>query len=370
MEEITTALSRIRSLFVISRNSAFTYKGRAADVREIGRELGVRYVLDGSVRKAGRHVRIVVQLVETRGGTHLWTERFDGELTELFELQDRIAEAVAASIEPSVRMAEVERARGKPTEDLNAYDLYLRALPRHYAKTKSDSDAALDLLRRAVELDPAFAQAKAFAAYSILIREVQGWLEPGEREEGARLAREALVESHDDPATLRCAGQAIAWFEHDRERGLDAVERALMLNPNSAQAHSGAAWTLLYVGRPDRAIELFQRAIRLSPLDPELSYFLSGLGYALLMARRFEEALEAGVSAVAEMPDRATGHRVVVAALHALGRTEEAQAAAEQFRSANPAGAHVFASRVAAEFVDQAFVATMVGGLRAAGLAE
>jgi adenylate cyclase len=370
VEEITTALSRIRRLFVIARNSAFAYKGRAMDVRQVGCELGVRYALEGSVRRAGGRIRITAQLLEAAAGAHVWAERFDGDIAEVFELQDRVAEAVAAAIEPSLRLAEVERARRKPTGSLGAYDLYLRAFPHHYAKTKADSDAALDLLRRAVALDPAFVQAKAFTAYSIMIREVQGWLGPGERAEGARLAREALSNGRDDPATLRCAGQAIAWLGHDRERGLAAVERALLLNSNSAQTHGAAAWMLLYVGRPERAIGLFRRAIRLSPLDPELSYFLSGLGYAYLMARRFDEALEAGLRAVAEMPDRGTGHRVVVAALHALGRTEEATAAAGRYREANPAGARVFADRVAAKFIDRAFVATMVEGLRAAGLPE
>lgn len=370
VEEITTALSRIRWLFVIARNSAFTYKDRAVDVRQVGRDLGVRYVLEGSVRRAGGQVRIGCQLIEAETGHHVWAERFEGDLADVFALQDRVTEAVAGAIEPSLQLAEVERARRKPTENLDAYDLYLRALPRHYAKTRTDNDIALSLLRRAVELDPNFSLAKAFAAFTVVQQEVQGWSSPDDRGEAIRLAREALADPQENPATLRCAGHAIAWLAQDRVRGWAALERALALNPNSAQVLGSAGWTLLYLAQAERAIDLFHRAVRLSPLDPELSYFLSGLGFACMIARRYEEALDYGRRAVALMPDRATGHRVVVPTLHILGRLEEARAAGRHYQTANPPGARVFADRVRWVFPDERFTSEYIQALRAAGLPE
>ncbi|MGK7870894.1 winged helix-turn-helix domain-containing tetratricopeptide repeat protein [Falsiroseomonas sp. E2-1-a20] len=370
VEEITSALSRIRWLFVIARNTAFTYGGRAVDVREVGHALGVRYVLEGSVRKAGGQVRIGCQLVEAATGHHVWTERFDGDIADVFALQDRVAEAVAGAIEPSLRLAEVERARRKPTESLDAYDFYLRALPHHYAKTQVDNDTCLALLRRAIALDPRFSLAKAFAAFSLLQQEIQGWSSPDERDEGIRLAREALSDAQDDPATLRCAGQAVAWLAQDRAGGWAALDRALALNPNSAQVLGSAAWILNYLGEAERAVVMFHRAIRLSPLDPEMAFFLSGLGFAALMLCRYEEALVAGTQSIPLQPGRATGHRVVVGALHALGRLDEARAAARRYQAANPAGARVFADRIRWLFADDHFTLALIQALRDAGLPE
>ncbi len=369
-EELMSALARISRLFVIARNSAFAYKDRPIDLRQIGRELGVRYVLEGSVRKSGDRIRVTCELAEARTAIRVWSERFDSDLVNLFDLQDRIAEAVAGAIEPRLREAEIKRAARKPTQSLDAYDLYLRALPHHYANTKQASDRSIALLRLAIDRDADFSLAKAMAAWSMMIRDVEGWLEPGDREWGARLATEALADSSDDPLTLRYAGQAIAWLRQDRSRGVAAIERALLLNPNSAQVVNSAAWTLLYAGRSERAVSLFSRAIRLSPLDPELSYFFSGLAYAQLTAQRYAEAHGAAERAVAEMPHRATGHRALVAALVALGRTEEARSAAARFTQACPSGARVFACRVAAAFTDAAFVDSMITGLRKAGLPE
>jgi len=255
VEEITSALSRIRWLFVIARNTAFTYRGRAVDVREVGRALGVRYVLEGSVRRAGGRVRIGCQLVEAATAHQVWTERFDDDMADVFALQDRVAEAVAGAIEPSLRLAEIERARRKPTENLDAYELYLRALPHHYAKTQADNDACMMLLRRAIALDPAFSLAKAFLAFSVVQQEIQGWSAPDKRAEGIALAREALADPGDDPATLRCAGQAIAWLAQDRTAGWAALERALALNPNSAQVLGSAGWILNYLAMAERAVE-------------------------------------------------------------------------------------------------------------------
>jgi adenylate cyclase len=370
VEEITSALSRIRWLFVIARNTAFTFRGRAVDAREVGRALGVRYVLEGSVRRAGGQVRISCQLVETATAHHVWTERFDGDMADVFALQDRVAEAVAGAIEPSLRLAEIERARRKQTENLDAYDLYLRALPHHYAKTQADNDACMVLLRRAITLDPGFSLAKAFLAFSVVQQEIQGCSAPDERGEGIRLAREALAAPGDDPATLRCAGQAIAWLVHDRAAGWAALERALTLNPNSAQVLGSAGWVLNYLGMADRAVEIFDRAVRLSPLDPEMAFFLAGRGMACLMLGQHAEALDAGMRSIPLQPGRATGYRVVIAALHALGRGEEARAIAARYVAANPPGARVFASRIRHLFADEQFNALLIDALRQAGLPE
>jgi adenylate cyclase len=212
VEDIVTALARIHWLFVIARNSSFAYKGRAVGVKQVGRELGVRYVLEGSVRKAGNRVRITTQLIEAISGHHVWADQFNGELANIFDLQDQVTASVVGAIEPSLKLAEIERARAKPTENLNAYDLYLRSLPHQYEHTKAGSEEALWLLRRAISLDPDYAVAKAFAAYCIVHRDSQNFAEDdgGEAAEGIRFAREALEAGRDDPSALQFAGAALS----------------------------------------------------------------------------------------------------------------------------------------------------------------
>jgi TolB-like protein len=365
-EELTTALSHARWFFVISRNSAFTYKGRVVDVREIGRELGVRYVLEGSVRKAGDRVRISAQLIDAPSAHHLWAERFDGTLEDIFDLQDRITEAVAGAIEPNLRNAEVARSAAKPTESLGAYDLYLRALPHHYQMARSGSDAALALLRQAITLDPGFALAKSLIAFVQVCRKSQGWSGLEEWTEGARLAREALDTAADDPSTLRMAGNAVAFFTHDFEAGLAAVTRALTLNPNSAQVLSGAAWTHTHACLPEAAIPLFERAMRLSPLDPELAYMMSGIGMAQLIAGNSEAAIPWGERAVRQAPAWATGHRVLIAGLMLSGRVAEAQAAARSFESLAPQT--LMLDTILVTYRNRDFAERYIAALRAAGL--
>jgi adenylate cyclase len=226
VEDITTALSRIRWFFVIARNSAFTYRGRAVDVRQVGRELGVRYALEGSVRRAGGRLRIAAQLVEAETGRHVWAERFDGDAADVFDLQDRVTEAVAGAVEPSLQAAEVRRAQARPTGDPGAYELYLRALPCFRAATREGSDAALGLLRRAAALDPDFALARAFAAKCLQRRVVHGWSGPGEEAEAIALARSALDASPDDATALGHAGITLLWLGADRDRAVAALERA------------------------------------------------------------------------------------------------------------------------------------------------
>jgi adenylate cyclase len=371
-EDIITALSRVRWFFVIARNSTFTYKGRAVDVKQVGRELGVRYVLEGSVRKAGNRVRITAQLIEAMSGHHVWADRFDGELTDIFDLQDQVTASVVGAFEPSLKRAEIERAKAKPTENLNAYDLYMRALPNHYALTKSGSEEALRLLRQAMRLDPDFAVAKAFAAWCIFTRDNQGFIDDNdEARDGIRFAREALEAGRDDPTVLQFAGFALSYLAADHEAALVALDRALALNVNSAQALTSSGYVRVFLGDWRTAIEHFTRAIRLSPLDNGIGNTLDGLAIAYMMAGDYEEALKFGVRSLREMPRHVSAHRHVAASLALLGRTEEARAAMRALLAVAPN----FTMSYMQEFIpmpyrDAAFVERYLWGLREAGLPE
>jgi adenylate cyclase len=314
VEEIITALSRFPQFFVIARNSSFTYKGRPVDVKQVGRELGVRYVLEGSVRKAGNRVRITGQLIDAANGVHLWADRFEGALADIFELQDQVTKCVVGAITPKLEQAEIERARIKPTENLNAYDLYLRALPHYNAFTGIGNDEALGLLRRAIKLDPDYAVAKAFAAYCLLQRDNQGYTEINQTEsdESIRLAREALDAGRDDPRVLLLAGMVLASLAHDWETAITALDRALSLNSNSVQVWMTSGWVRVLAGDPRTAAEHFSHAIRLSPRAPDITRALAGLGIANMMAGDYDEALKFGRRALQEMPrkcSRSPGRR-------------------------------------------------------------
>ena len=238
VEDIITALSRVRSFFVIARNSSFTYKGRAVDVRQVSRELGVRYVLEGSIRKAGSRIRIVGQLVDATTGHHVWADRFDGDTSDIFELQDKVTESVVGAVEPSIRLEEIRQARIKPTSYITAYDLYLRALPRFYSMTCEGFADVRRLTNEALSIDPDFTLAKALGAYIRSISVSQCWHEPDDVRVAVRMAREVLAEARDDPTSLRFAAQVLAYSAKDYERALNAIERSLQLNPNSAQGHT------------------------------------------------------------------------------------------------------------------------------------
>ncbi|WP_207539643.1 winged helix-turn-helix domain-containing protein [Sabulicella rubraurantiaca] len=335
-EELTTALSRVRWFFVIARNSAFTYKGRAVDVRQVGRELGVRYVLEGSVRKAGERVRITAQLTETETGHHVWADRFEGTFGDIFALQDQVAEAVAGAVEPSLQAAEIVRASAKPTESLDAYDLYLRALSRIYRMTREDSDAALTLFRQAVELDPDFARARANSAAYRVVRKTQGWSEPKEWAEGAAWARAVLRFDQDDPGVLRCAALAVAHLARDYAAGVAAAERAIALNSGSAQVLLSCAWVFIYACQPERAIPLFERAIRLSPHDPEEAFMLSGIALAYLVTGDFEAAVQWADRSVSHAPNWLSGRRTLIGALMLSGREVKAHEAAAALKNVAP----------------------------------
>ncbi|RUU29667.1 adenylate/guanylate cyclase domain-containing protein [Mesorhizobium sp. M6A.T.Ce.TU.016.01.1.1] len=336
VEDIITGLSRVNSFFVIARNSSFTYKGRAVDLRQVGRELGVRYVLEGSIRRAGSRVRISGQLVDAISGHHVWTDRFEGDVSDIFDLQDKVTESVVGAVEPSIRLEEIKQARMKPTDYIGAYDLYLRALPRFYSMTREGFADVRRLTNEALSIDPGFILAKALGAYIRSLSVSQCWHEPDDIRVAVRMAREVLADARDDPTSLRFAAQVIAYSAKDYETALDMIERSLLLNPNSAQGYTGSGWVNAHSGRPLVAIEHFHRAMRLSPVDPEKGIALSGIGMSYLMLERYEEALAWGERALREMPNYGSSHRVVIMALVKLNRPDEAQAAARRLMEAFP----------------------------------
>jgi TolB-like protein len=286
VEEIIIALSRFRQLFVIARNSSFTYKGRALDVKQVGRELGVRYLLEGSVRKAGGRLRITGQLIDAATGAHLWADRFDGELEDVFDLQDRVTESVVGAIAPRLEQAEIERSNRKRTESLDAYDCYLRGLAALHRFTKEASNEALLHFRRATELDPDFAAAFGMAARCYVQRKAGRWMiDPtSEIAEAGRLARRAVELGPDDALALCTAGFAIADVVDELTDGDALINHALALNPNLAWAWMFSGWVKISLGEPEAAIERLSHAMRLSPHDPYLSGMLSAMASAHLSA--------------------------------------------------------------------------------------
>src|SRR6266446_9568531 len=269
VEEIITALSRIRWLFVIARNSTFTYKGQAIDVKQVSRELGVRYVLEGSVRKAGGRVRITAQLIDAEALAHLWADRFDGSLEDVFDLQDQVATSVAGIIEPMLQAAEIRRTSGRPTTDLSAYDLYLRALPHVATYLWDNTIQALALLRQAIERDPDFASALARAAYCHAVLDAIGRVEdrPGNRRIGLDLARRGLILGGDDAVALAFVAHALGYFNEDIEAAMAIVDRATALNPSGAYGWRFSGFQRLFAGQCELAVEHFERSIRLSPRE-------------------------------------------------------------------------------------------------------
>jgi TolB-like protein len=338
VEDIITALSRIRWLFVIARNSSFTYKGRAVDVKQIGRELGVGYVLEGSVRKAANRVRITGQLIDATTGAHLWAERFEGTLDDIFELQDQVATSVVGAIAPQLERAEIERARRKPTENLSAYDCYLRGIANVNRGNREAIDAALPLFEKAIRLDPDFASAHAVAAWCYLWRKVNRWTADPPREvaEGIRLARRAVELGRDDAVALTRSGHTLGHLVGDLDGGIALLDRAIMLNPNLAAAWFLGGFLRLWHGENEGAIEHFARAMRLSPLDPETYRMQAGMAMAHLFAGRFDTASSWAEKAFRDLPSflMVVG---VVAASHALaGRTEDGRRAVDRLRKLDP----------------------------------
>jgi TolB-like protein/class 3 adenylate cyclase len=339
VEDIITALSRMRWLFVIARNSSFTYKGRTVDVKQVGRELGVRYVLEGSVRKSVNRVRITGQLIDALTGTHLWADRFDGALEDIFDLQDRVTASVVSAVAPKLERVEIERAKRKPTESLDAYDYYLRGVASAIPYTREGDNEALRLFYRAIELDPDFAVAYGWAAWIFVNRKSNGWMTDRALEiaEAARLGQRAVELGDDDAAALCWGGFALAYVAYELDDGIAYLDRALVLNPNLAAAWYVSAWLKVYIGEPEVAIERLARAIRLSPLDPFIFRMHAGIAYAHFFAGRYDEASSWAEKAVRARPTWLTAVRGA-AASHALaGRLDEARKYMARMRELDPA---------------------------------
>jgi adenylate cyclase len=364
VEEITTAIARLPWLFVIARNSAFTYKGKPVDVKQVAQELGVRYVLEGSVRKAGNRVRITGQLIDTTTGAHIWADRFDGALDDIFDLQDQVASGVAGAIEPKLRQSEIERASRKPTANLTAYDLYLRALAQSYRYTDEGLAEAVVLARQALAIDPSYAPAAALVGRCRVVQRLQGWgaLSDDDVAEACPLARQALEAERDDAETIwQAAGEAAM--------AAAALDRALVLNPNAAHAWLARGGIQAHRNEPEAGIEAIERARRLSPFDPLAFFYAVNIALAHLAARRFEQAIEWADRALHDQPRVVGAMRVKVVANAHLGRLDEARAELGRMLAIDPkltiAGFRAYNHFMAPELLELYDV-----GLRLAGLPE
>jgi adenylate cyclase len=332
VEDIITALSRFRSLFVIARNSSFTYKARLVDTKQVGRELGVRYVLEGSVRKVAGRVRITGQLIEASTGVHLWADKFDGELRDIFDLQDDVTSSVVATIAPAIERAEIARSKRKPTDRLDSYDLFLRGIAASYRGRTASK--ALEFFHEAIDLDEEFAAAYAMVAYVALVEQaVSGSpLSEQRREQAVRFAERAARLGHDDAFVLARSAHVLAYLGRKYDRAALLVEQAVTLNTNFATAWHSRGWVAVVSDLPERAIESFQQMTRLSPLDPLIVGALYGSAFAYFLASRYEEGLEAATRAVQMAANVLSLAAVVVNAVSLGRRVEAADAAAHLLR--------------------------------------
>jgi adenylate cyclase len=370
VEDIITALSHFKELFVIARNSSFVYKGRSADIGQVAKELGVRYVLEGSVRKAGKRVRINAQLIDADTRAHLWAGRFDAAQEDIFDLQDNITEHVIGVIEPQIRKAEIRRSRRKRPQNLDAYDLYLRALPHVYAMHPDDNSRALEFLIQAIELDPEFAPAMAFAAWCYEQRLTRGWNTVCEDDYSKALefARAALATGSDDANAVGMAGFVLLMIGREYDVGLSAMRRATNLNPNNVLVLSHAAFAYCKAGDLQEAIECFQRARRISPVDPGAFFFLTGEALALLLSGQYSDAAELARRSAATYDGWDSTYWYLAAACGHLGRSDEAKKAVSKILSLSPGTTISHIRKL--PFQDEARLAIVLDGLRKAGLPE
>jgi adenylate cyclase len=329
VEDIITGLSRSKALLVIARNSTFTYKGKAVDIKKVGRELGVRYVLEGSVRKSGNRVRITGQLIDAANGTHLWADRFDGLLDDVFDLQDRVTSSVIGAISPQLERAEIERAQRKPTESLRAYDYYLRALAAGYRFTREANLEMIELTRAASAIDPQFALPYALAAFSFTQRKAFGWSTniADEISETSRLVRYAIELDRDDARVLAMAGFGLVYVVGNVEEGAIFLARAIQLDPNLVLARTWTGWTKVYLGDMDGAIEQLEVALRVNPLDPLRHTISTAMAYAHFFAGRNAEASALATDVVRQQANFLAGQRIMMACHAMAGRIEEARQA-------------------------------------------
>jgi TolB-like protein len=332
VEDITMALSRFHWLFVIACNSSFTYKGRAVDVKQVGRELGIRYVLGGSVRKAGNRVRIASQLIDAETGAHLWADRFEGVLQDMFDLQDHVTASVVGAIAPKLQIAEIKRAKHKPTENLDAYDHYLRGLARARRWTREANGEALQLFCKAIALDRALACAYGMAAWCFVRRKARGWMVEHVQEsaEATRLARKAVHIGRDDPVALCFGGYALAFIAHDFDDAAAVMDRGLAVNPNLAQAWLLSSWLRVWRGEPDLAIDHVEKAMRLSPVDPSLYGMLGAAAYAHFLAGRYDMAASYAEKAMRENPTFLLAICAFAASSSLAGQPEKARSGLAQ----------------------------------------
>jgi len=370
-EEIITALSRCTSLFVIARNSSFTYMGRAVDVREVGQELGVRYVLEGSVRRGGNRLRITGQLIDASTGAHIWADRFDGDFSDVFELQDRITEKVVAAIQPKLQFAEIERLKYKRVADLNAYDHLLRAQQLEHEFTEESLDKALDHLRLALAIEPAYAPAMALAAYCYGEKRFQGWTKDFEAEtaQGLLLMSRALELAHFDPNVLWMSALASWQLGFDTKRAKDLAYRSLESNPSSATALTIAGWIEAYSGNYGSGRELLVRSQRLTPLDPRAWFTASGLAIVCLGEKRFEEGGDWARKALAQNPRYTVAMRLLAANLAHLGETDVAAGAVADMLRVEP-DLTIRKLRARLMFMHDSLWQTLSRGLTRAGLPD
>jgi adenylate cyclase len=371
VEEITATLSRIRDFTVIARNSAYVYKGKAHDIREIGRALGVRYVLEGSLRKQGNQVRVTAQVIEAESGSHMWAHTYTGSTDDIFGLQDRIAEEVAGALRPSIRAVEIEQAKRKRPENLVAYDLVLRAMPYLWASDRADNEEAIRLLDQAMALDPKYHRAATFAAWARAQQVLFGWADDTEtaRREGGRLADRAAAMSSDDPTALTALATAAMLLSGDLDRAEMLIDRALSLDSNNAWAWSRKGFILIDRGKTEEATHCFERALRLSPLDPFSFNSYLGLGMASFAAGDADKAIEWTRRGMRENVTMTWAERDLAAYLGAAGRLDEAKAAVSRLLASHP-DASVSRADKSLPFMHDGLKRRFLDGLRKAGLPE
>ena len=371
VEDITMALSLFRWLFVIARNSSFTYKGRHVDVKQVGRELGVRYVLEGSVRKAGNRIRIAGQLIDAETGAHLWADRFEGALEDMFDLQDHVTASVISAIAPKLQVEEIRRAKRKPTENLSAYDYYLRGLAKVRRWTMEANREALELFCRAIELDRGLACAYGMAAWCYVQRKARGWMiEPmQESAEATRLALKAVHLGGDDPVALSRGGYALAFVAQEFDDAAAFMDRGLAVSPNLAEAWTLSGWLRVWRGEPDVAIEHVARAMRLSPLDPSMYGMQGAMAYAHFLASRYDVASSCAEKAMRDNPNFLLTICILAASNALAGQLEPAQKAMARALELNP-DLRVSNLRDLAPFRRAEDLTTFAKGLRKAGLPE
>jgi TolB-like protein/Flp pilus assembly protein TadD len=369
VEEITTALSRFQSLFVVARNSSFTFKGKAVDINEVGRRLGVRYVLQGAVRKASGKVRITGQLIEAATGAHIWADKFERDMTDIFALQDEVTLAVVSAIQPKLFQAQIAMATRRRPEDLTAYDYFLRALQQAILTTREGLAEALRLVQRALELAPGFAAAAALAGECHTENVLRSYaIDPQfERKEAVRLMRLALSLDDHDPDTLATAASISALLVGDCEAEVEMADRAVALNPNSYHTWNRRGWVYKIAGQPEEAIRSFERAMRMSPVDPQLYSTFTGMGFAFIELRRFEEAIVAAKKALRHNRCHPGPYRCLASAFAHLGRDAEAREAAARMLKIDPA--FTISAWIARSQASKT-ATLMIDGFRKAGLAE